>query len=53
MSHSPARPMEFDDGTAIQADGVVDELNTCLKWVSYPGRTSTTATTEELDFARP
>jgi nicotinamidase-related amidase len=45
--------MELDDGKTIEAAGVVDELNVCLTWVSYPDRTSGTATAEEVDFNTP
>jgi nicotinamidase-related amidase len=42
--------MEFEDGKVIPAEHVIDELNVCMRWVSYPGRSNTTATTAELDF---
>ena len=43
--------MELDNGTRIEASNVIDELNACMTWVSYPGRANATATAEEVDFA--
>jgi hypothetical protein len=34
----------------IQAADIVEELNSCMKWVSYPGRTSDIATAEGAVF---
>ncbi len=45
--------IELENGTRIEASDVVDELNVCMTWVSYPGRTNGTATAETLDFANP
>lgn len=45
--------MDLDNGTKIEASNVVDELNVCMTWVSYPGRTNGTATAEQVDFAAP
>jgi nicotinamidase-related amidase len=45
--------MELDNGTKIEASSVIDELNVCMTWVSYPGRTNGTATADEVDFATP
>ena len=42
--------MEFDDGKVIPAEHVIDELNVCMRWVSYPGLSNTTAKVAELDF---
>jgi nicotinamidase-related amidase len=42
--------MELGDGKTIEASNVIDELNVCMTWVSYPGRTNTTATAETVDF---
>jgi nicotinamidase-related amidase len=42
--------MLLDDGVRIEASNVIQELNIAMTWVSYPGRTSGTATTEEIDF---
>lgn len=43
--------MEFEDGRVIPAEHVIDELNVCMRWISYPGVTNTTAATAELEFA--
>ena len=43
--------MELENGTTIEASGVIDELNACMTWVSYPGRKNGTAKAEEIDFA--
>jgi nicotinamidase-related amidase len=45
--------MELDNGTKIEASNVIDELNVCMTWVRYPGRTNATATAETVDFAGP
>jgi nicotinamidase-related amidase len=45
--------MELDNGTKIDASNVIDELNICMTWVSYPGRTNGTATAEKVHFASP
>ena len=45
--------IEFEDGTLIEAANIVTELNVGLRWVSYPGRSSGTATAEQVDFASP
>lgn len=45
--------MEFDDGTRIEAENVIHELNIAMTWLSYPGRTNGAATAEEVDFAAP
>lgn len=46
-------PMEFDDGTRIEAAQVVRELNIAMKWLEYPGRVNGIATAGTVDFARP
>jgi len=43
--------MELNDGTRIEAAGIVQELNVALTWLSYPGRTNGIATAETLAFA--
>jgi nicotinamidase-related amidase len=45
--------MELDNGKKIEASDIIDELNTCMTWVSYPGRTNSTATAENVEFATP
>lgn len=43
--------MELEDGTRIEASGVVQDLNIAMTWLSYPGRKNGTAKAEEIDFA--
>jgi nicotinamidase-related amidase len=45
--------MELKDGSTIEAETVIKELNIALTWLSYPGRKNGTATAEEVDFAIP
>ena len=45
--------MALDDGTRIEAENVVKELNIAMTWLSYPGRKNGTATAAEVDFAAP
>ncbi len=45
--------MELDNGTRLEASNVIDELNVCMTWVSYPDRTNGTATAEKIDFVTP
>jgi nicotinamidase-related amidase len=42
--------VELENGTKIEAANIIDELNMVMTWVSYPGRTSGTATVDEVDF---
>ena len=42
--------IELENGARIEAATIIDELNIAMTWVSYPGRTSGTATAEEVDF---
>ena len=43
--------MVLDDGTRIEAEFIVKELNIAMTWLSYPGRKNGTATAAEVDFA--
>ncbi len=43
--------IELDNGARIEAESVVNDLNVAMKWLSYPGRTNSTATAEEVAFA--
>lgn len=45
--------LELDDGTTIEASSMIDELNACMTWVSYPARTNGTAPAEAVDFGNP
>ena len=42
--------IELDNGAKIEAESVVNDLNVAMKWLSYPGRTNSTATSEEVEF---
>ena len=42
--------MELGNGAKIEAEVVVQDLNICMTWVSYPGRTNGTASAEDVDF---
>ncbi|NPV57662.1 MAG: isochorismatase family protein [Anaerolineae bacterium] len=42
--------IEFEDGTKIEAADIILDLNIAMKWLSYPGRTNTTASAEEINF---
>jgi nicotinamidase-related amidase len=43
--------MTLDDGTTVEADAVIRELNVAMTWLSYPGRKNSTATAQEVDFS--
>lgn len=43
--------MALDDGSTLEAAGVVRDLNIAMQWLSYPGRVNRTAGAEDLDFA--
>jgi nicotinamidase-related amidase len=43
--------IELEDGTEIEAADIILDLNIAMKWLSYPGRTNSTAKAEEIDFA--
>ena len=45
--------MDLGDGTRIEAQSVVQDLNIAMKWLSYPGRTNGTATAEQVEFSTP
>jgi nicotinamidase-related amidase len=45
--------MDLGNGTQIDASNIVEELNACLTWVSYPGRTNGTARAADILFATP
>lgn len=45
--------LALDDGTRIEAAGIVRELDIAMTWLSYPGRRNGTAPAEAVDFARP
>ena len=39
------------NGTCVEAEGIVDDLNVAMAWVDYPGRKSQAVTVDELAFA--
>jgi len=43
--------IELENGARIEAANIIRELNIVMTWVGYPGRTSGTATADEVDFA--
>ena len=43
--------MEPAPGRVIHARGVIDDLNTVMQWLSYPGRTSAVKTVGEAAFS--
>jgi len=42
--------IEFEDGTKIEAEDIIRELNIGLRWVSYPERTNRTVAASGIDF---
>lgn len=42
--------MELENGFTILAAQLVQDLNVVMRWISYPGRKSGTATAEDVDF---
>jgi mannose-6-phosphate isomerase-like protein (cupin superfamily) len=42
--------MELSPGRVVTAASVVDDLNTAMQWLSYPGRKNAVATAAEVDF---
>ncbi len=47
------KTITLDNGSKIQATTMIDELNVTMSWISYPGRTSRTATAEGMEFIGP
>ncbi len=43
--------MALDDGTRIEAESIVRELNLAMTWLSYPGRKNGVASAQDVDFA--
>lgn len=48
-----ANPMVLPDGRRIEVPGLVDELNIAMTWLSYPGRSASTARAADLRFGAP
>lgn len=45
--------MRLDDGTTVEADSVVRDLNLAMTWLAYPGRRNGTVRAAEVDFRAP
>ena len=45
--------LELENGTRIEAAHIIRELNIAMTWLSYPGRTNSTAAVEDVEFAVP
>ena len=43
--------MEVAPGRWLRAEAIVDELNTAMRWLSYPGRRNTVALAAEVGFS--
>jgi len=43
-------PLVLGNGTRVEAAAMIDDLNVAMTWLSYPGRTTSTATAEEAGF---
>lgn len=46
-----ASPIDRGDGTRVEAEDLVDDLNLAMKWLDYPGRKSAAAKADEVVFA--
>ena len=42
--------IDRDDGSVVEARGIIDDLNMVVTWLEYPGRRSQTARAAELAF---
>lgn len=42
--------MALDNGAMLEAEKIIHDLNIAMSWLSYPGRTNGTASTEKVDF---
>lgn len=43
--------IEFRDGSKIEAETIITELNIAMQWLSYPGRKNAAVPAAELNFA--
>lgn len=43
----------LDDGSRIEASGVIQDRNIAMRWLGYPGRVNGTARAEDVDFNQP
>ncbi len=47
------KDMDLPAGRRLDAAMLIDDLNTVIQWLAYPGRVNGTARAAELDFAVP
>lgn len=47
------KTMDLGNGTALEAQNLVTDLNIAMTWLSYPGRKNGTAKAEEVSFSTP
>jgi nicotinamidase-related amidase len=45
--------IELENDIKIEAEAVIRELNIAMTWLSYPGRSNSTASVEDINFAIP
>ncbi len=43
--------IDLENGSRVEASGMVTDLNISMKWLNYPGRKNGTANAEDVDFA--
>jgi nicotinamidase-related amidase len=43
--------LQLGDGTSIEAESVIRDLNVAIQWLRYPGRNNRVVTAEALNFA--
>lgn len=49
-AHTTEETVAFKDGINVEAPNVIRDLNMAMSWLSYPGRSNTTASAAEVDF---
>ena len=42
--------IDLGNDSKVEASSMIADLNIAMKWLSYPGRTNSTASAEEVDF---
>ena len=45
--------IELENGSKIEAENIIRELNIAMTWLSYPGRTNSAVSVENIDFSVP
>lgn len=48
-----APSMDLAPGRRVEAASIIDDLNTVMTWISYPGRAAATASADAVDFFQP